>query len=106
MHISKLILPLVLVLPILAFSTDWVDRLQRIARHILFFRKGRRGKLHFSRPLPVFTAAVAAGMLAYEISMAHVGLLGGLAAVVIIAGIMALLLRLAPLTPLLVRQVP
>jgi hypothetical protein len=90
-----LILPLVLVFPILAFSTDWVDRLQRIVRQILFFRQGERGKLKFSRSLPVLTAIVAVGMLAYEISMAHEGLLGGLAAVVIIAGSMALLVRLA-----------
>jgi len=90
-----LILPLVLVFPILAFSTDWVDRLQRIVRHIVFFRETARGKLKFSRSLPVLTAMVAAGMLAYEISMAHEALLGGLAAVVVIAGIMVLLVRLA-----------
>jgi hypothetical protein len=90
-----LILPLVLVFPILAFSTDWVDRLQRIARRALFFRQGERGKLKFSRSLPVLTAIVAIGMLAYEILTAHKGLLGGLAAVVVIAGIMALLVRLA-----------
>jgi hypothetical protein len=90
-----LILPLVLVFPILAFSTDWVDRLQRIAQHVLFFRETERGKLKFSRSLPFLTAIVAAGMLAYEISMAHEGLLGGLAAVVVIAGIMVLLVRLA-----------
>ena len=44
-----LILPLVLVFPILAFSTDWVDRLQRIVRRALFFRQEERGKLKFSR---------------------------------------------------------
>ncbi len=90
-----LILPLVLVFPILAFSTDWVNRLQRVVRKILFFRQGERGKLKFPRSLPVLTAMVAVGMLAYEASMAHEGLFGGLVAVVVIAGIMALLIRLA-----------
>src|SRR5487761_1462745 len=90
-----LILPLVLVFPILAFSTDWVDRLQRILRQILFFRQEERGKLKFSRSLPVLTAMIAVGVLAYEISTAHEGLLGGLVAVVVISGIMALLVRLA-----------
>jgi hypothetical protein len=90
-----LILPLVLVFPILAFSTDWVDRLQRIVRHILFFRQGQRGKLKFSRSLPVLTAMVAVGLLAYEFWTAHEGLVGGLVAVVVSTGIMALLVRLA-----------
>ncbi len=90
-----LILPLVLVFPILAFSTDWVDRTQRIVRQVLFFRQDGEGKLKFSRSLPVLTATVAVGMLAYEISTAHEGLLGGLAAVVVIAGVMALLVWLA-----------
>lgn len=90
-----LILPPVLVFPILALSTDWVDRLQRIVRQILFSRQEERGKLKFSHSLPVLTAMIAVGVLAYGISTAHEGLLGGLVAVVVIAGIMALLVRLA-----------
>jgi hypothetical protein len=90
-----LILPLVLVFPILAFSTDWVDRTQRIVRQVLFFPQDGEGKLKFSRSLPVLTAMVAVGMLAYEIWRPHEGLLGGLAAVVVIAGVMALLVWLA-----------
>jgi hypothetical protein len=90
-----LLLPLALTLPILAFSTDWVNRARRIVQHALFFRQGQRGKLYFTRALPAVTTVVAAGMLAYEVSIAHLGLLGGLAAVLIIAGIMTLLVRLA-----------
>jgi len=90
-----LVLPLVLVFPILAFSTDWVSRLQRIVRQALDFRQKEQRPARFSRSLLVLTAVVAAGMLGYEIATAHAGLPGGLAAVVVIAGIMALLVRLA-----------
>jgi hypothetical protein len=90
-----LLLPLVLVLPILAFSTDWVNQGQRIVRHVLFFRQKARGRLQFSRSLPFAAVVVAAGMLGYEIWRASEGLPAGLLAVIIIAGIMVLLVRLA-----------
>ena len=46
-----LVLPLVLVFPILSFSTDWVNRVQAITRQALLLRDPQRG------PAPVFPAA-------------------------------------------------
>ena len=89
-----LMLPLVLVFPILSFSTDWVNRVQQITRRVLLFRDPRRGRLRFSRPLPYVTAIVAAALLTGEI-VAGAGLPGGLAAVLVITVIMIALIRLA-----------
>jgi hypothetical protein len=89
-----LLLPLVLVFPILSFSTDWVNRVQQITRRVLLFRDPRRGRLRFSRPLPYATAIVAAALLTGEI-LAGAGLAGGLAAVLVITVIMIALIRLA-----------
>ena len=60
-----LMLPLVLVFPILSFSTDWVSRVQQITGRVLLFRDPR-GRLRFSRPLPYATAIVAAALLTGE----------------------------------------
>ena len=86
-------LPLVLVFPILSFSTDWVSRVQQITGRVLLFRDPR-GRLRFSRPLPYATAIVAAALLTGEI-LAGAGLAGGLAAVLVITVIMIALIRLA-----------
>ena len=91
---ALLLLPLVLVFPILSFSTDWVGRVQRITGRVLLFRDPRRGRLRFSRPLPYATAIIAAALLAGEI-LAGDGLAGGLAAVLVMAAVMILLFRLA-----------
>jgi hypothetical protein len=90
-----LLLPLALVLPILAFSTEWVNRAQRIVRHAVFFRDGQRGKLSFARPMPFAVALVAVTLLGYELWHATLGLLGGLVAVAGIAAITARLVRFA-----------
>jgi hypothetical protein len=90
-----LLLPLALVLPILAFSTDWVNRAQRAVRHAAFFREGRRGKLSFARPMPYVVGLVAVALLGYEIWHATLGLLGGLVAIIVIAAITARLVRFA-----------
>jgi hypothetical protein len=90
-----LLLPLALVLPILAFSTEWVNRAQRIVRHAVFFRDGRRGKLSFAGPMPFAVALVAVTLLGYELWHATPGLLGGLVAVAVIAAITARLVRFA-----------
>jgi hypothetical protein len=90
-----LLLPLALVLPILAFSTEWVNRAQRIVRHAAFFREGPRGRLSFARPMPYLVALVALALLGYEIWRATLGLLGGLVAVLVIAAITARLVRFA-----------
>ena len=89
-----LLLPLVLVFPILSFSTDWVNRVQRISRRVLLFRDPQRGRLRFSRPLPYATAIIAAALLTGEI-LAGKGLAGGLAAVLVITVIMIVLIWLA-----------
>ena len=89
-----LVLPLVLVFPILSFSTDWVNRVQRISRRVLLFRDPLRGRLRFSRPLPYATAIIAAALLTGEI-LAGKGLAGGLAAVLVITVIMIVLIWLA-----------
>jgi hypothetical protein len=88
-----LMLPLVLVFPILSFSTDWVSRVQQITGRVLLFRDPR-GRLRFSRPLPYATAIVAAALLTGEI-LAGAGLAGGLATVLVITVIMIALIRLA-----------
>jgi hypothetical protein len=90
-----LLLPLALVLPILAFSTDWVNRAQRIVRHAAFFREGQRGRLSFARPMPYVVALIAVTLLGYEIWRATLGLLGGLVVIVVIAAITAGLVRFA-----------
>ena len=89
-----LVLPLVLVFPILSFSTDWVNRVQAVTRQALLWRDPRRGRLRFSRPLPYATAIIAAALLAGEI-LAGEGLAGGLAAVLVMTAIMFGLIRLA-----------
>ena len=89
-----LVLPLVLVFPILSFSTDWVNRVQAITRQALLLRDPRRGRPRFSRPLPYATAIIAAALLAGEI-LAGEGLAGGLAAVLVMTVIMIVLIRLA-----------
>ena len=89
-----LLLPLVLVFPILSFSTDWVNRVQRISRRVLLFRDPQGGRLRFSRPLPYATAIIAAALLTGEI-LAGKGLAGGLAAVLVITVIMIVLIWLA-----------
>ena len=89
-----LMLPLVLVFPILSFSTDWVNRVQQITRRVLLFRDPQRGRLRFSRPLPYATAIVAVALLTGEI-LAGAGLAGGLAAVLVITVIMIALIRVA-----------
>lgn len=91
---ALLLLPLVLVFPILSFSTDWVRRVQRITYRVLLFRDPRRGRLRFSRPLPYATAIIAAALLAGEI-LAGEGLPGGLAAVLVMAAVMIVLISLA-----------
>jgi hypothetical protein len=91
---ALLLLPLVLVFPILSFSTDWVRRAQQITHRVLLFRDPRQGRLRFSRPLPYATAIIAAALLAGEI-LAGKGLLGGLAAVVVMAAVMIMLISLA-----------
>jgi len=90
---ALLLLPLVLVFPILSFSTDWVRRVQRITYRVLLVRD-RQGRLPFSRPLPYATAIIAAALLAGEI-LAGKGLLGGLAAVLVMAAVMIVLISLA-----------
>ncbi len=90
-----LLLPLALVLPILAFSTEWVNRAQRIVRHAAFFREGPRGRLSFARPMPYVVALVAVALLGYEIWHATLGLLGGLVVVIVIAAITARLVQFA-----------
>jgi hypothetical protein len=90
-----LLLPLALVLPILAFSTEWVNRTQRIVRHAAFFRDGPRGRLSFARPMPYVVALVALALLGYEIWHATLGLLGGLVVVIVIAAITAKLVQFA-----------
>ena len=89
-----LVLPLVLVFPILSFSTDWVRRVQRIAPRVLLFRDRRRGRLRFSRLLPYATAIIAAALLTGEI-LAGKSLAGGLAAVLVMTVIMIVLIWLA-----------
>ena len=88
------VLPLVLVFPILSFSTDWVNRVQAITRQALLLRDRQRGRPRFSRPLPYATAIIAAALLAGEI-LAGKGLAGGLAAVLVMTVIMIVLIRLA-----------
>ena len=88
-----LLLPLVLVFPILAFSTDWVNRVPGITHRVLLFRDPR-GRLRFSRPLPYATAIIAVALLTGEI-LAGEGLAGGLAAVLVMTVIMTVLIRLA-----------
>jgi hypothetical protein len=88
-----LLLPLALVLPILAFSTEWVNRAQRIVRHAAFFREGPRGRLSFTRPMPYLVALVAVALLGYELWHATLGLLGGLVVVIVIAAITARLVQ-------------
>jgi hypothetical protein len=90
-----LLLPLALVLPILAFSTEWVNRTQRIVRHAAFFREGPRGRLSFARPMPYVVVLVAAALLGYELWHATFGLLGGLVVVLVIAAITARLVQFA-----------
>ena len=90
-----LLLPLALVLPILAFSTEWVNRTQRIVRHAAFFREGPRGRLSFARPMPYVVALVAVALLGYELWHATLGLLGGLVVVLVIAAITAKLVQFA-----------
>jgi hypothetical protein len=90
-----LLLPLALVLPILAFSTEWVNRAQRVVRHAAFFREGPRGRLSFARPMPYVVAVVAVALLGYEIWQATLGLLGGLVGVLAIAAITAKLVQFA-----------
>jgi hypothetical protein len=90
-----LLLPLALVLPILAFSTEWVNRTQRVVRHAAFFRDGPRGRLSFSRPMPYVVGLVALTLLGYEIWHATLGLLGGLVVVLVIAVITAKLVQFA-----------
>jgi hypothetical protein len=90
-----LLLPLALVLPILAFSTEWVNRTQRIVRHAAFFRDGPRGRLSFARPMPYVVALVAVALLGYELWHATLGLLGGLVVVLVIAAITAKLVQFA-----------
>ena len=90
---ALLLLPLVLVFPILSFSTDWVRRVQQITHRVLLFRDPR-GRLRYSRPLPYATAIIAAALLAGEI-LAGKGLLGGLAAVLVMAAVMIVLISLA-----------
>ncbi len=89
-----LLLPLFLVFPILAFSTDSVDHAQQVVRRILS-RPRWRASHRLAFALPVLTAVVAAGMLGAEFLQAGKGLLAGLVAVIILAGILALLVRLA-----------
>ncbi len=89
-----LVLPLVLVFPILSFSTDWVKRVQRITPRVLLSRDPQRGRLRFSRPLPYATAIIAAALLGGEI-LAGRGLAGGLAAVLVVTVIMIVLIWLA-----------
>ena len=89
-----LVLPLVLVFPILSFSTDWVKRVQRIMPRVLLFRDPRQGRLRFSRPLPYVTAIIAAALLIGEI-LAGKGLAGGLAAVLVMTVIMIVLIWMA-----------
>ena len=90
-----LLLPLALVLPILAFSTEWVNRTQRIVRHAAFFREGQRGRLSFARPMPYAVALVALTLLGYELWHATLGLPGGLVVVLVIAAITAKLVQFA-----------
>ncbi len=89
-----LLLPLVLVFPILSFSTDWVKRVQQITHRVLLSRDPRRGRLRFSRPLPYATAIIAAALLTGEI-LTGAGLPGGLAAVLVMTVIMFVLIKLA-----------
>ncbi len=89
-----LLLPLFLVLPILAFSTDSVHHAQQVAGRILSSQRWQADRrLVFA--LPVLTAAVAAAVLGTEFMQAGKGLLAGLVAVIVLAGITALLVRLA-----------
>lgn len=90
-----LLLPLALVLPILAFSTDWVNRAQRIVRHAAFFRDGRRGRLSYAQSMPYAVAVAAVTLLGYELWRPTLGLVGGLIAVLVIAAIAAGLVRFA-----------
>lgn len=90
-----LLLPLALVLPILAFSTEWVNRTQRIVRHAAFFRDGPRGRLSFAWPMPYVVGLVALTLLGYELWHATLGLLGGLVVVLVIAAITAKLVQFA-----------
>ena len=89
-----LLLPLVLVFPILSFSTDWVKRVQQITHRVLLSRDPRRGRFRFSRPLPYATAIIAAALLTGEI-LTGAGLAGGLAAVLVMTVIMFVLIKLA-----------
>ena len=88
-----LLLPVVLVFPILAFSTDWVNRVRGITHRVLLSRDPR-GRLRFSRPLPYATAIIAVALLTGEI-LAGEGLAGGLAAVLVMTVIMTVMIWLA-----------
>ena len=89
-----LLLPLFLVLPLLAFSTDSVHRSQQAVNWILSRpRWNADGRLAFA--LPAATAVVAAGMLVTGFLRAGKGLLAGLVTVLILAAFTALLARLA-----------
>ncbi|HLX58368.1 MAG TPA: hypothetical protein VKR83_15220 [Ktedonobacteraceae bacterium] len=101
--LQVLYLPLFLVLPILALSTDLLDSGQKIVKHFLFIKPG---EVRFPRLLPGLTALVAMGMIVYKLLQDGSGLMLGLATILALAGIVALLVRFARVDEHWTQEIP
>jgi hypothetical protein len=100
---QAVLLPIILVLPILAFSTDLLHRAQKIVKRIVY---NERGEVRFPRLLVGLTPLVAIAMIVNELRRGSNGLIPGLLFIIILAGIVALLVRFAQIDGNWPREMP